>query len=96
MPAASLLAAAWDCGMPCCERGNEPAKVVAACCDPAITSEEQPAAPPKMTVMTIASIAIEVTAVETSLVPRDRFELQEVSPPRPVRVRLATLATLLI
>ena len=96
LPAASLLAAAFDCGMPCCHRGAEPAKVTADCCRPAITSDAQPAPPAKSTVTAIAAVSIEVTPVETSLVSQNRFEVRDTAPPRPVRLRLATLATLLI
>ena len=96
LPAASLLASAFDCGMPCCHQAGQAAKLVPDCCRPAMSKDAPPSAPAKIATTPLDTISIEVTPVATEVVAAQRFEAPQSSPPKSTRLRLASLATLLI
>ena len=96
LPAATLMASAFNCGMPCCHQTGQTARLVPDCCEPAISSDAPPAPPAKQAVTAMQAITIEVTPVATELLDVRRYEAPLASPPKPTRLRLATLATLLI
>jgi hypothetical protein len=96
-PAASLLAAAMAChAMPCCAR-QQPVKIAAQCCDPAMTREVEPASVAKSVVVSkVATVTTVEGAREDTRAPFSGFARSSSSPPRGVRLRLASLSTLLI
>jgi hypothetical protein len=98
LPAASLLAAAFDChSMPCCKK-TAPVTITTGCCDPAVTRATPASSVAKSIAPSGAPAFSPAIAGRIAGAPleRPRFIQRELSPPREVRLRLATLATLLI
>ena len=96
-PAAAAIASAFNChAMPCCNTGQTTAQIGPGCCEPTMTSNPTPGPVAKDIVTISITTPSQTSSAVSAVFIAQAHEHPDVSPPRPVRLRLATLSTLLI
>ncbi len=97
VPAAAAVASAFNChAMPCCNTEKQSAEIGSDCCETTMTSNPQPSPVAKNIVTINITTPAQASSSVDAVFIAPAHEYPDVSPPRPVRLRLATLSTLLI